>query len=330
MSLTPAAAVPCPRETMTTSSVDYIIQHYVFPCQLTVFTFVAYKTIQKIANEQTRVVARHSFFLLIAIDFLILATMLPQSLFSFEFFYSSESLRRLFHYSKIVINSSANYFSAVEIFLTLTICAECYVKARQLTRIEKIFKGQLYGLLLLGIFGISLMITFYHFFIYELKTGYQCDGTKLLSRVAASEDYFSMSSVKIFNTNQAICSIIVPGVLVLVLVRKIVQFIKEGKMPLKEVEDSECQQFFSSTDCEVAYKRELLVYFPLIAISFVLSHSVSFIPFLIDLFPSLRGPAFVDIISITNNMLLWGKLVTLYAIFKSCHLLGASGLVAEF
>ena len=63
MSLTPAAAAPCPRETMTTSNVDYIIQHYVFPCQLTVFTFVAYKTIQKIANEQTRVVVSSLLFI---------------------------------------------------------------------------------------------------------------------------------------------------------------------------------------------------------------------------------------------------------------------------
>uniref|UniRef100_A0A1I7X332 G_PROTEIN_RECEP_F1_2 domain-containing protein n=1 Tax=Heterorhabditis bacteriophora TaxID=37862 RepID=A0A1I7X332_HETBA len=74
--------------------------------------------------------AKPSLLILTIINIFILLSMLPQCMGSYSMFYGNETFRRFFHYTKISISALSNYFSAVEIYLTIVITAECYLRAR--------------------------------------------------------------------------------------------------------------------------------------------------------------------------------------------------------
>ncbi|VDK49768.1 unnamed protein product [Cylicostephanus goldi] len=176
----------CERGPLTISTVDYWIQHIVFPLQLLVLGVVIYDIIRKTISAKNRIVAKPNLLVLTILNVLIFGTMLPQSLGSFSWFFEEEAFRRFYHHSKIPINALSNLLSAMEIFIALAICIECYLRSKS-SSLAKCFElNGRYIIFLIITMASSLALTAYHFVLYELDTGYKCNGTKLVVRIRVS------------------------------------------------------------------------------------------------------------------------------------------------
>ncbi|ETN76639.1 hypothetical protein NECAME_11525 [Necator americanus] len=173
----------CERGPLTTSTVDYWVQHVVFPCQVFILTLVIYDIARNATSVKSRIVAKPNLLVLALLNLLVFGTMLPQSLGSFSWFFEAESFRRFFHYSKIPINALSNLISAMEIFITLAICVECYLRSKSSSLVKCFVPSVRYVTFLVGAFIMSAGLTGYHFLLYELETGYRCNGTKLVVRI---------------------------------------------------------------------------------------------------------------------------------------------------
>lgn len=306
---------------MMSSPVDHPIQHFVYPLQLAFLCYVTIRGVLHLRYGPTRVVAKKTLILLALADFCLLLTMLPQSLATFSFFYENESCRRFVHYSKVAINAWSNVFSATEVFLTVAICVECYLRARASSMTKWFSNGFRFWSLMAFAFCVSLLLSGYHFVLYEIKTGFRCNGEKMVSKLVLNSS-FTPSMVRFFNIGQAVFVIALPCIVVALCNRRLAAILREGKLPLV---NNECQELVSSESWPSERPR-CVRRLSLITVAFVLSHVLSFVPFLYDIFPGLYlSELFPAFITIMNSVLVTGKLVTLLLLFDSCRDLARTG-----
>ncbi|CAI4221051.1 unnamed protein product [Auanema sp. JU1783] len=312
----------CLRGPMINSHVDIPLQHYVFPGQMISLFIMAYYAIKDLICRRYNIIAQRTIILLGVADFCLLLTMLPQSLVTFEFFYENESCRRFMHYSKIFINAWSNVFSAIEVYLTVAICAECYLRARCSSLVKYFTPGWYGNVFLAVVVSWSFLISSYHFVLYELMTAFRCNGTKLVSKLILSE-YFSTDVVRFLNINQAVTVILVPCLIVAYCNYKLTKLVESEKLPLI---NNECQELFSNQENMSSQRQQITWNLKLINVFFILSHILSFVPFLYDIFPSLHGSEFFPgIITIMNSSLVSGKLFTLFLLYRNCGYLARTG-----
>ncbi|KAK6727321.1 hypothetical protein RB195_005176 [Necator americanus] len=313
----------CERGPLTTSTVDYWVQHVVFPCQVFILTLVIYDIARNATSVKSRIVAKPNLLVLALLNLLVFGTMLPQSLGSFSWFFEAESFRRFFHYSKIPINALSNLISAMEIFITLAICVECYLRSKSSSLVKCFVPSVRYVTFLVGAFIMSAGLTGYHFLLYELETGYRCNGTKLVVRIKLNTDLFTPTAIKFCNIVQAVLVIVIPCICMILVNRRHANLIRSNVFPISF---SECRELFSEESHLQSRRKTILMCLPTLTICFVFSHMLSFLPFLYDLIPSLYEWGFPNVITVMNSVLMSGKLAALAISSHMCQELGRLGV----
>ncbi|KAL6729977.1 hypothetical protein Aduo_000983 [Ancylostoma duodenale] len=316
----------CERGPLTTSTLDYWIQHVVFPCQVTILAMVIYDIVRSVTSVKARIVAKPNLLLLALLNLLIFGSMLPQSLGSFSWFFENETFRRFYHHSKIPINALSNLMSAMEICITLAICLECYLRSKSSSLTKCFEPNARYIVFLVTVLAASVALTAYHFVLYELDTGYKCNGTKLVVRIKLNIDLLSLAAIKFFNLTQAVVVIVIPCICMILVNHKHADLIRSDVFPTSSY--SECRELFSVENCLESRKKKILLFLPLLTGCFVVSHMLSFLPFLYDLIPSLYEWGFPYVITVMNSVLITGKIVTLALSSRICQDLGRLGFTS--
>ncbi|KHJ78826.1 hypothetical protein OESDEN_21548 [Oesophagostomum dentatum] len=211
----------------------------------------------------------------------------------------------------------------MEICITLAICLECYLRSKS-SSLAKCFEPNVrYIIFLVAATATSLALTAYHFVLYELETGYKCDGTKLVVRIRLNTDFLTPEAIKFCNLTQAVFVIAIPCVALILINHKHASLIRSNVF---SVSFSECHELFSKESSVETRKKRILLFLHTLTACFVLSHLLSFLPFLYDLIPSLYEWGFPHVITVMNSVLIAGKVVTLALSSSICQELGRLGL----
>lgn len=306
--------VTCDRGPLAITAVDYNIQRYVYPLQVAFFLGTVHRVWQGSRRSTVTISCKKSIVCLTVLDFVMILLMLPQSLASFEPFYTWEMFRRFCYRSTLSMVAVSNGISACEIFVSLLISLECYLRFKGSSWVTVFNHPVKYAKLITGVLVTSFGLTSYHFFLYKSRERYDCDGEKLLFQLYLSSGVVA-HLVKLFSLTQAILVIVLPSLTIVLINKKLSDLLDDRKFRLSEIE---CQELFSQSDNDNELKRIIRRYLFQISAYFVFSHVMSFVPFLPDVFPVLNHPAFGYTISISTSLLLWGKLLTLNTIYKMC------------
>ncbi|CAJ0963863.1 unnamed protein product, partial [Mesorhabditis belari] len=324
----------CARGPMTVNSLDYYMQHYVFPVQIIGFFVLAFMVLYNVFQGRTKHVAQVSLCVLAVVDILIFGCLMPQSMGSFKFLYENEDFRRFNQMSKIRFYAFSNQLSAVDTSIFMLIIIEIYLRAKNSSLTKVLFGGKSVWLCLgVGILGALLCSSFHHF-SYSTKIWFNCsdengENSKMFSKLMMNPEYMTRELFIWLHMGSALFLIFIPTIIIYYLTRKVIVMLKEGK---GGDPTNEAMELFSSSEGLSQQRRKITIYLPAVAHCFALTHILSIVPFAWDifLFKIIGFTGYSVTISIMNSLLIAGKIANFGLLYLSCVEMGRNGLLTSF
>ncbi|VDN56266.1 unnamed protein product [Dracunculus medinensis] len=305
---------------LTTSHLDNIIQHYIFPIQFILGVVGNSMNLLVLLSKGMRSETNYLLSAMAFADLSLLFCMLPHSIASFEIAYRSYSFRYIYYISKRQINAMANLFSAAAAWLVLAVSIERFIGIRSPMQARLQWRDGKIKILIISIFVGAFIVTFYHHIAYKYSIHILCNDTQLRGNVIPIEynwtgdkffGKFVTNYVKFSKYLQLFTVILVPIMAVAFLNVSLICFVKNRDIHHHNYSNKWSKWSLADTGMVQRQERRVTTTVLAIVTCFTITHAPSLIPFVWEtLGISISNPRpFLATVSIVNSLVITGKVL---------------------
>uniref|UniRef100_A0A914YU13 G-protein coupled receptors family 1 profile domain-containing protein n=1 Tax=Panagrolaimus superbus TaxID=310955 RepID=A0A914YU13_9BILA len=306
-----------PSRPLTAGSVDYIIQHYIFPIQ---FIFgVCGNSLNLLVLLSSSMKNQANTFLsaMAFADLAFLFCMVPFSLASFEPFYANGNFKNFLYLYRAHGIGVANMFSTAATWLVLAVSIERFSGVRRPMHTRFQLRDRRLLSLIGVIFLVASLLTLYQQFEYRVVFKETCGKTTpniAFVHSLHSTSTFLRNYIKFSKYTQICCGVVLPVLAVAGLNVSLIYFLRRREIiPRATCGTSKDKDFRRTSDFGTFQRQERKVTATVLSIvtCFSITHLPSLVPYFYELFMQFYIPSALlnNTIAIVNSLLVSGKVL---------------------
>uniref|UniRef100_A0AC34GWN4 G-protein coupled receptors family 1 profile domain-containing protein n=1 Tax=Panagrolaimus sp. ES5 TaxID=591445 RepID=A0AC34GWN4_9BILA len=302
---------------LTAGSVDYVIQHYIFPIQ---FIFgVCGNSLNLLVLLSSSMKNQANTFLsaMAFADLAFLFCMVPFSLASFEPFYTNVNFKNFLYLYRAHGVGVANMFSTAATWLVLAVSIERFSGVRRPMHTRFQLRDRRLLSLIGVIFLVASLLTLYQQFEYRVVFKKNCNVTTpniAFVHSLNSTSPFLRNYIKFSKYTQICCGVVLPVLAVAALNVSLIYFLRRREIiPRATCGTSKDTDFRRTSDFGTFQRQERKVTATVLSIvtCFSITHLPSLVPYFYELFMQFYIPSALlnNTIAIVNSLLVSGKVL---------------------